>query len=420
MKFANITLGSNIEIDPSTSINNVFINDNARIAKNCSIYGGPNYQLEIGANVYIGMNSIINGFAAKIIVGNNVSISQNVNIMVDSGPNASLAMQKVFPIRKGPINIGDHCWIGASSIIMPNVTLGDYCIVAANSFVNKSFPPFSMIGGTPAKLIRNFKESEKEIILANRFDEKYFENSNYEDHYLSLPFEDILREYRKKNILKIIKKYPHRRFLEIGCGSNPLFLNKIDYEKMVVIEPVKKFLEIAKSKATNDSNIIFINDLLENVYKNLKQENFDFIVIGGFLHEIENPDSILKVVNEISSDNTIIYSFVPNAKSFHRLLAYKMGIIENIYQKSSHDELFNRKNVFDLETFNKLLATNKFKIIENGSYFVKPFSHEQMDRLLNCKIINKNFLDGLDKMIDFMPNLGAELWNICKIDDKVS
>jgi acetyltransferase-like isoleucine patch superfamily enzyme len=86
--------------------------------------------------------------------------------MVDSGPNASPAMQKIFPIQKGPIYIGSNCWIGASVIIMPNVTLGEFCIVAASSFVNKSFPAFSIIGGRPAKLIRSFTDTEKEKMLS--------------------------------------------------------------------------------------------------------------------------------------------------------------------------------------------------------------------------------------------------------------
>lgn len=165
MKFANIEIGTDVEIDPSSTINNVIIGDRVKIAKRCSIYGGPDNQLEIGVNSYVGMHSIINGFAAKVKIGANVSISQNVNIMVDSGPNASPAMQRIFPIKKGPIDIGNDCWIGANAIIMPNVTLGEFCIVAANSFVNKSFPSFSIIGGNPARLIRTFTEEEKEKML---------------------------------------------------------------------------------------------------------------------------------------------------------------------------------------------------------------------------------------------------------------
>lgn len=161
MKFENILLGSEVEIDPSTSFNNVVIGDRVRIAKRCSIYGGPAFPLEIHGPSYIGMNTIINGFNGKVVIGSNVSIAQNVNIMADSGPNASEAMQKIFPVEKGPVTIGDHCWIGASVIIMPNVTLGEYCVVGANSFVDRSFPAFSVIGGNPARLLRTFTEEEK-------------------------------------------------------------------------------------------------------------------------------------------------------------------------------------------------------------------------------------------------------------------
>ena len=165
MKVANINLGDSVEIDPSSSINNVIFGDNVKIAKRCSVYGSPENLLEIGENSYVGMNSIVNGFSAKLKIGKNVSIAQNVNIMVDSGPNASPAMQRVFPIEKGPVTVGNDCWIGASAIIMPNVSLGEFCIVAANSYVNTSFPEFSIIGGTPARRIRTFTEEEKTIWL---------------------------------------------------------------------------------------------------------------------------------------------------------------------------------------------------------------------------------------------------------------
>jgi len=152
---SNINLGVGVVIDPTTSINNVTIGDHVKIAKYCSIFGSADHPLEIGDKTYIGMFSIINGFAAKIIVGKNVSIAQNVNIMADSGPNASPLMQEYFPLIKGNVTIGDHSWIGANAIIMPGVELGEYCVVAANSFVNKSFPPYSVIGGTPAKLLKS-------------------------------------------------------------------------------------------------------------------------------------------------------------------------------------------------------------------------------------------------------------------------
>lgn len=165
MKIENIHLGQGVEIDPSSSINNIVVGDNVRVAKQCSIFGGPNNLLHIGNNSYVGMNAIIEGFNDKVKIGGHVSMAPNVYIMSGSGPNASTAMQKLFPIVKGPVEIGDHTWIGAGAVIMPGVVLGKYCIVAVNSFVNKSFPDFSIIGGSPAKVIRAFTEEERNQLI---------------------------------------------------------------------------------------------------------------------------------------------------------------------------------------------------------------------------------------------------------------
>lgn len=166
MIYSNIVLGEDVQIDPSSSVNNVNIGNKVKIAKRVSAFGSKNKPLIIGEGTYIGMNSILNGYSEQIIIGSYVSIAQNVNIMVDSGPNASDVLQRIYPIQKAPISIGDHSWIGASTIIMPGVKLGKFCIVAANSFVNSSFSDYSIVGGCPAKLIRKMTENEiKKITL---------------------------------------------------------------------------------------------------------------------------------------------------------------------------------------------------------------------------------------------------------------
>jgi acetyltransferase-like isoleucine patch superfamily enzyme len=167
MKLANIHLGNNVDIHESTSVNNVILRDGVRIAKRCSIFGGPDNLLEIGAHSYVGMNSTINGFVEKVTIGMHVSIAQNVSIMCDSGPNASQKMQRIFPPQQGPIAIGNHCWIGAFAILMPGVVLGDFCVVAASSFVKDSFPSYSIIGGIPARLIRMMTEEEIKKITSD-------------------------------------------------------------------------------------------------------------------------------------------------------------------------------------------------------------------------------------------------------------
>ncbi len=167
MIYANIDLGKNISIENDASINNVKIGDNTKIASRVRIFGSPQHQLLVGENCYFGLNTIVEGFNAQVTIGKHVSFAQNVNLMSGSGPNASETMQRLFPIIKGVVNIGDHTWIGANAVIMPNVTLGKFCIVGAQSFVNSSFADYSIIGGIPAKLIRTMTKIEIEKLNKN-------------------------------------------------------------------------------------------------------------------------------------------------------------------------------------------------------------------------------------------------------------
>jgi len=154
MKIGNILLGKNVNIDTTSSINNVRIGENVKIAKFCSIYGSPQNILEIGDNSYVGMFSILNGYSGRLSIGKNVSIAQNVNIMTDSGPNASNLMQTVYPILKGDVVIEDHVWIGAGVIIMPGIRIGKCSIIGANSIVNTNVEDFSLYAANPAKFIK--------------------------------------------------------------------------------------------------------------------------------------------------------------------------------------------------------------------------------------------------------------------------
>jgi acetyltransferase-like isoleucine patch superfamily enzyme len=53
-----------------------------------------------------------------------------------------------------PISIGNHVWIGEHVTCAPGARIGDGSVVACKSFVNKGFPPFVLLAGTPAKIIK--------------------------------------------------------------------------------------------------------------------------------------------------------------------------------------------------------------------------------------------------------------------------
>lgn len=234
--------------------------------------------------------------------------------------------------------------------------------------------------------------------------------NNYEKNYSSLPFEDVLREYRKQKTWAVFHANPHARILEIGSGPRPLFTEYDDFERMVVVEPGDDFYREASQHAAGDARIQVIHNLFEHVVDKLQQESFDIIVVGGFLHEIDNPGSFVKMLRQVCTPHTLVHSFVPNARSFHRLLAFEMGLIDTVYQKSENDVLFQRRTVFDLESFIQLFSTHGYRVEASGSYFIKPFTHHQMDQLITASILDSKVMNGLDKMIKYMPEYGAELF----------
>ena len=60
---------------------------------------------------------------------------------------------KAFP-NKGNTEIGNDVWIGYRSLIMPGIRIGDGAIVATASVVTKDIPPYTIVGGNPAKILR--------------------------------------------------------------------------------------------------------------------------------------------------------------------------------------------------------------------------------------------------------------------------
>lgn len=58
---------------------------------------------------------------------------------------------------KGPVSIGENCWLGVNVVVTSGVTIGDRCVIGANSVVTEDIPPHSIAAGAPAKVIRSIE-----------------------------------------------------------------------------------------------------------------------------------------------------------------------------------------------------------------------------------------------------------------------
>lgn len=89
--------------------------------------------------------------AKEITIGNGVRIGRNVSIRDWNGSHVIISDTYK---NHSPVIINDHVWICTGATIMPGVTIGEGAVIAANSLVTKNVPPKSLVGGNPAKVIK--------------------------------------------------------------------------------------------------------------------------------------------------------------------------------------------------------------------------------------------------------------------------
>lgn len=65
-------------------------------------------------------------------------------------------------ISKGPIIIDDDCWLGFGSEILSGVHIGKHSIVAARAVVTKDVPPYTIVAGNPAKIVKQYNFDTKQ------------------------------------------------------------------------------------------------------------------------------------------------------------------------------------------------------------------------------------------------------------------
>lgn len=111
----------------------------------------------IGKSIYIGEGLlIIEDLVDKknyLFIGDRASIAPRVTLVLYSQPNESRITPYVHSY-KGSITIGADAWIGTGAVILPNVKIGEGAVVGANSVVTKDVPPYTIVGGIPAKMIK--------------------------------------------------------------------------------------------------------------------------------------------------------------------------------------------------------------------------------------------------------------------------
>lgn len=169
-----------VEISPSSRVDYAKI----RLVDNCSIIIGEDSIIEaaicfdkqgssivIGDRVFIGASNLI--CAERIEIGNDVLISWGCSIVDHNSHSINWSERQLdviewrkniknwSAVKTAAIKIGEKSWIGFNVIILKGVSIGEGAVVGAGSVVTKDVPPYTIVAGNPAKIIREIPENER-------------------------------------------------------------------------------------------------------------------------------------------------------------------------------------------------------------------------------------------------------------------
>ncbi len=122
------------------------------------VWIGKTFNCDNGKNITIGSNFTGNYNLTildirEVTIGDNVMIGPNTLITTVNHPLDSIGRRKHLGIAK-PVKICDDVWIGGNCTILPGITIGEGSVVAAGAVVTRDVPAHTVVGGVPAKVIK--------------------------------------------------------------------------------------------------------------------------------------------------------------------------------------------------------------------------------------------------------------------------
>ncbi|MEG2291501.1 MAG: glycosyltransferase [Clostridium sp.] len=388
-----VSIGNNVTIKDGCWLNDCMPNKNKKakiiINDGCSI--GSRFSISVSNECVIGRN---------VIIGPNVYIAdcehnyKNIGIPI---------MNQGITSVTNSVNIGENSWVGINATIVGNVNIGKGCVVGANSYVTKDIPDYSVVGGSPAKILKIYDTDTQEWIRVK--------NQNEVDRVLKNRAEQPLISIciPTFNRAKELDKCLHSIYSQIGNDSLfEIFISNNDSQDNTD-EVVRKYQglynNITYNKNKNnigaDKNVALVIEKSKGKYIMLHGDDdyFKDNTIYQLMNIINtNTKQSLFFLNVISCDNKI--EAFSGINEFLRETSINSGFISSIIIKREDYKVVEEPFKFIDSCFNQiylqykiLMSSPEFIVIKSSIFYYegnKPAGYNF------GRVFIKNYLDILN------------------------
>ena len=194
-----------------------------------------------------------------------------------------------------------------------------------------------------------------------------------------------------------------KRGLELGPAEGEMtqFLIQ-DFDELTIVEGSSDLLK----KIPDWANLIKVNSIFEEFEP---VQNFDSIILEHVLEHVDDPQALLVPVRRWLAPNGRLFIGVPNGNSIHRLVAVKMGMLDNPCQLNARDQALGHRRVYTPSTFKTEIELSGLKVLEIGGVFFKPLSNGQIQENWSEEMIQGFYELGKD-----FPDYAAEIYAVCQ------
>ena len=406
-KFQGISIGKNTFIKDNCWLN-VCIDDNRKEPR-----------IVIGDECQIGSRFSISS-SNMCIIQRNVIVGPNVYIADCEHNYQSIGIPVMYQGITSVSNkviIGANSWIGINATIVGNVTVGRGCVIGANSYVTKDVPDYSVVGGSPAKIIKMYDTISQEWIRVRNDDEveKLLKNRR-EQPLISICIPTFNRANELEKCLSSI-------YSQIGNDSLfEVFISNNDSQDNTE-EVINKYERLYNNITYNKNKINIGGD--KNIAVTIEKSKGKYMILHGdddyfkpnTIYQLmniinNNPKNSLYFINMLSNENKVKLCYGIN--EFLECASIGAGFISSIIIARTEYEKIEEPFKFIDTCFNQIYL--QFSILLNNPNFVlinSPFfDYEGNDP--NGYNFGKVFIKSYLDILDYFKNYGLKEENIKK------